>query len=371
MADESKKTANHVEHIHKLPQWFIGITGIIYLTGFLVVATHLGRFGIPDAGGEFFKLKFIQVGILFFLPYIGFVIPIIAIFYIRQQRNKILSQDIKSKDSNSEEMLKETIYLKNTQSIISGFFIIIYLTVFNILIYFGPKHFFREESHIIIFFTLTVIALSITASIIDKSSEKKQIAKYYIPLVCRIIALIILLIFSWKILTVQELYPLIKELAVTPGTWLYIGIMFLVAFLMYRFAIRIYEAPTPVKPALAVLGACFIVSLYYINVLTFSYVIYSRIPTFKGGGDYNTTNNYTFYFRDNYDVKNMKSIHPELLDSKQSLKSKVLKIFHDTPTTMYVVISDKSENTLESRDNFNLPKVIAIRRESINSISTE
>lgn len=79
------------------------------------------------------------------------------------------------------------------------------------------------------------------------------------------------------------------------------------------------------------------------------------------------TPNSTICFRDYYEAKILKSIHSELLDSKRSLKSKVLKIIYETPATVYVA----SGGPAEWRKGLNMPEVFLIRRESINSIKNE
>jgi hypothetical protein len=51
----------------QLPQWFLAIFSLAYVSGYLIEFTHFGSFGILDASGEIFKLKYIQTGITFLL----------------------------------------------------------------------------------------------------------------------------------------------------------------------------------------------------------------------------------------------------------------------------------------------------------------
>lgn len=94
--DNELSTSDPTKHIHTIPRWFIGATGFIYITGYLIVATHLGRFGIRDAGGEFLKLKFIQVGMLFLLPYFALAAPIITLLFIALKRSPTIASPSKS-----------------------------------------------------------------------------------------------------------------------------------------------------------------------------------------------------------------------------------------------------------------------------------
>jgi hypothetical protein len=47
-----------------IPYWLVAIIGLIYASGFLVVTTHLGRFGIPVEGTDVWKTRYIHVGVL-------------------------------------------------------------------------------------------------------------------------------------------------------------------------------------------------------------------------------------------------------------------------------------------------------------------
>ncbi|HZS45849.1 MAG TPA: hypothetical protein VFC63_12155 [Blastocatellia bacterium] len=48
----------------RLPQYILAATGIIYAAGFLVVIAFLDRFGIREPGSDFWKTKYIHIGIL-------------------------------------------------------------------------------------------------------------------------------------------------------------------------------------------------------------------------------------------------------------------------------------------------------------------
>src|SRR6202162_6025750 len=61
-------TISDVKSLYQqLPQWFIAIFSLSYVSGYLIEFTYYGSFGILDAAGEIFKLKYIQTGIIFLL----------------------------------------------------------------------------------------------------------------------------------------------------------------------------------------------------------------------------------------------------------------------------------------------------------------
>jgi len=50
--------------IELLPQYIVAATAVIYAAGFLVILAFLDRFGIREAGADFWKAKYIHIGIL-------------------------------------------------------------------------------------------------------------------------------------------------------------------------------------------------------------------------------------------------------------------------------------------------------------------
>ena len=68
----------------QLPQWFLAIFSLAYVSGYLIEFTHFGSFGILDASGEIFKLKYIQTGITFLL--LCAIIGVYTIFVLQTTR---------------------------------------------------------------------------------------------------------------------------------------------------------------------------------------------------------------------------------------------------------------------------------------------
>ncbi|MGO9085753.1 MAG: hypothetical protein ACLQBK_11040 [Candidatus Sulfotelmatobacter sp.] len=68
--------------LEKAPEWFLAVAGLIYATGFLVVFTFFARLGIREAGTEFFKVKYVHVGILCLIIPALTAVPAYAFFYM-------------------------------------------------------------------------------------------------------------------------------------------------------------------------------------------------------------------------------------------------------------------------------------------------
>jgi hypothetical protein len=72
---------------------FLLVVGILYATGFLAAFTFLERFGVRESGSEFLKLKYIYVGILYFLFPATIMVPLGALWSLwresRRHRRKV------------------------------------------------------------------------------------------------------------------------------------------------------------------------------------------------------------------------------------------------------------------------------------------
>src|SRR2546423_7338796 len=78
--------ATRVESLHRqdviraCAELFLALVGILYATGFLVAFTFLQRFGVREAGTEFLKLKYIYIGLLYFLFPLTVMVPFFALW---------------------------------------------------------------------------------------------------------------------------------------------------------------------------------------------------------------------------------------------------------------------------------------------------
>jgi len=67
-----------------IPKWFATAISILYASGFLIVSSYFDRFGIGEATIEFFRIKYLQVGILFSLFPISLLAAPVVITYLRE-----------------------------------------------------------------------------------------------------------------------------------------------------------------------------------------------------------------------------------------------------------------------------------------------
>src|SRR2546423_11429632 len=86
--------ATRVESLHRqdviraCAELFLALVGILYSTGFLAAFTFLERFGVREAGTEFLKLKYIYVGILYFLFPTTIMLPLGALWSLWRESRR-------------------------------------------------------------------------------------------------------------------------------------------------------------------------------------------------------------------------------------------------------------------------------------------
>src|SRR5437879_3706134 len=114
---------NNSKLIYLIPEWALTFVGLVYATGFLIIFTFLERYGLQEAGLEFFKVKYLHVGILFLLFPIISIIPFIAICQLRRLQ----------KDTPFPMYLPSIVIVLNT------------LLIFYILVAFAPPRFVMER----------------------------------------------------------------------------------------------------------------------------------------------------------------------------------------------------------------------------------
>lgn len=67
------------EFLKNLPSWFAAVSGLVYMTGFIIVFFSLSRFGLLATNLDFFKLKYLYAGVLFLMFLSIAVTPVLAI----------------------------------------------------------------------------------------------------------------------------------------------------------------------------------------------------------------------------------------------------------------------------------------------------
>ena len=289
------------------------IAGLVYATGFLVVFNYLDTLGIHDAPGDFFKLKYMHVGILCLVPLvlgIGLLFAILMLYGVWKARRQKSRRHFARFRKSRRKTLSGT-----TPSYMGVFLLGNLLVVFYLLIMFTTFGFIRERyAYFIALCALTLGGLFVGSEVLPKIA-------YYIPTYC-LTVLVRAYALALKLDKTTIPMHMRKTIVTRAAQWIVPSfklVLFVAALLLdfycfdwndiaskfsrrtvfylvlllcfVYFTGRIYVlqerfASRPRQRALyRVLGICALGLLYYLVVVTFAYSIYPFIPAGRGGAD--------------------------------------------------------------------------------------
>jgi hypothetical protein len=339
--------------LEKLPQWFIPIIGFIYATGFLLVITFFDQFGLRESSGDFFKIKYLHVGILFWLLPLILMAPLYSAYLMSCFR-----KDNENNAGNGS-------YTLNTPTVLLS---VNLLFVFYIFAVFAPQGYISKHELIIpIMFTVTIVGITFIRMIIQKlaiawglthrhSDDFQRYAKWGL-------LLFIVVFLDW-----YALYDTLDFIWEVFWSGKYVFLFFLTAVIIAeRTRDRIQQMKDwRQQYALQVIAVCLIIATYYLSVLMFAIRLYPYIPVSKGGGDYVDAPNVMLCFQE----VNAKFILPELLSSphhNECIKSRPLQIIEESSTSVFVADPDDAGGPKEWRTG-KKPKVYEVRKDKVGSI---
>jgi hypothetical protein len=375
--------------LHYVPQTLFALVGFAYATGFLTVFTFLERFGVRDAGADFFKIKYIHVGILALFFPIGIVVPMLAIFsFWRAAKDRGESR----KDAISVH-LSNAILMTN---MIFGFYV---------LVLFAEPEFFQKREWVLpSVFGFTLLGLWLINKI-NKILPKEwfhQSAKWILTAgavsmqvwwwkgMSRNLALIfwgtagenlrpLWVIRHWPWLATArdwaathsftavdvELARLIRHHPPKGGVY-YVLFIFLCVYLAVRTYVFSRSIPNSEKPKVYVAGAVLISTTYFLSVLAFAYRIYPYIPVAKGGGDY--THASRVILQPN--PENIWNLPDALFEdpATRTRPSRLLVLIEQTPDAVYVARIDDEDGPRVWRGMERLPTVMEVSRDELLSV---
>ena len=153
-----EKSASLGSSAHTITQAIFVAIGLIYATGFLVIFTHLDRFGVREVGNEFFRAKYVHVGILaaaFPIIFIGTAFAIIEIKRLEKNQKPQVSQPVAQPAAERTKRPRPQKVYTGSILITANFFM-----VFYIFIMFAPKGFFLNKPYVpVLIFLLTFLGL--------------------------------------------------------------------------------------------------------------------------------------------------------------------------------------------------------------------
>lgn len=276
--------ANEIENASKksiielLPQYVLAGSGVIYAAGFLVVLAFLDRFGIREAGTDFWKARYIHIGILcvaFPLILNGTILSLVHLVF----HGKF------NKSSMWQRLMPIGLLVINLEIVAFVLIMLTNRTPSGGIAGLNPIQWIIAVTllGIPVLLLLERIIEKITGKVPSGDSELSPTSQSFAVSGRWILTLIVAGLDVWYFSDFKSAVVGIQPaLALT-----YIGFSILLGVMIST--VFIYEKRQKKesrRKAITVLTASIIGPFFYLVVLSFSYGVYQNIPSTRGGGDY-------------------------------------------------------------------------------------
>lgn len=368
-----------VEFAEIAPKWLALLLGLMYGSGFLCVFTFLNHFGIYETGEEFFRVKYIHVGILFLLFPISILLPFLLSLSIK----RIVPQMDKKKSDISMEKQplleihsathKEPHCHHNWDSRIKISSILIFMNmcgVFYLYILFTPRDFALSRAYV---FPL-IFVVSFLGPLLTDSFVKKNIVPHRSELFARILrwCLVLVIIGGLDYLAFAGFFKGLwrifwGETWIPTGAIYYIIFIILIPYTIWRTNHRCKAIDHPrAKTEMRLSAACLCGMFYLLSILTFALTVYPRIPVAKGGGNFVENSCVKIDFRPLPGVSPIVDAFTPL--ERELSSSNNFVIIEVTPTYLFLARTNDAGGPIAWQKMVKIPNIVEIRQDSIDEI---
>jgi len=399
MDDNTPTPAWIAEKAKLAAELFVVGIGMLYASGFLTTFTFLERFDLREMGADAFRLKYIYVGILYFLFPVTIAVPLLALLVLKRRAIKAreeqaiaarIAPPAEDADKHSTPLLRIPF-----PSIMAVFNM---LLMFYVVTLFSPLGAVRQSRSWVLFALMCATlagALGLRA-LEDHSLSKFSVRKKPQTLHrlckksrrCRRLLLWVLLLglaeWNWfrrrssSLRWLLLLLLLWLDRKLTHGLWAdlnrmffppngglyYYGLIILALFVAQRLYTRVRQYRlSAIRGPFIVLGTGVLASLFFFSVLSFASRVYPYIPVGKGGGDYQKAGLIILHF-----TRDSKPQLPEeIIDvSEEEIVSVPLILIEETSSVLYAAIPGQAADW---RNFKNLPDIYAIQMLHITSVT--
>lgn len=369
--------------VHQLSQWFIGIFGLTYLTGYLIEFFYYASWGIVEAAGEVFKLKYIQSGITFFF-FAGTVIIYILAWIEIDRINFPLRRAVHQGWYITRTLLGVGIF-----NIMSIFFAALFtslhytptittwgpilLLIFSILLYAIIIH-ISERRYSRLYSVLGRRRSPRTSRALRKElltewrNDLDRRDKVALALWAPYIAILDLILIRAKI-------PWLLDLALGGG-WIFAILLILTAVLLYRLLYRYNQLKTMQdvnsgfrRGMLMTLSTVVMSIIFFLLIICYSYWVFPFIPSVKGGGDYEHALRVVFVLKQPAKKEQLDANldYRDLQDNINRPTDAIL--LYTTTTSYYFARPIKGSDPCDWRAGRSRPRILQVKREEIRALS--
>jgi hypothetical protein len=358
----------------QIPPWFVALFAVAYMTGYVIEFLYYASLGIVDAGGDIFKLKYVQTGItfLFSCTLIG---ALVLTWLIGVPRRRV-----QLKDDPPEPGLHITravlmpvifsitsiyVFVLFTPPIRPPFKLIgitgIVFAYFALaVIFFATEKHYREK--------YTAIATKASASF----SKDQRIKIWKIWRRVMLLRDIFIVILSFGLVMLSAVVALSGRASalrdfIVQGAWVFLLLAILLPIILYMVSMRSGEtkhreggksAEFSQFVLLYSLSGVLLFLLAVVMLLTYSYWIFPFIPSVKGGADYEIAARVTVV------LKSAASDRTQL--SPTELENAVL--LYSTSSSYYFAKPGRENTACDWRAGRAIPKITEVRRDEVSAI---
>ncbi len=274
--------------MERIAKWLLLGAGLLYWTGFLIRTCYLDLFfGISASTADAFKADYILIGALFWLFPLLVCIPGCCLFYLRRRASK----DVASAWSYEKRQAAESAKALRLGFMPNMIMVLQLPVVLYFFLLFAPPSFFARR-----FIPLGVV-LVCTLVVVRVPRNATLFGNRLFVVICQwgITTLVIIA----DIFICIGLGRTIAHIVTSYGAIAYALFVGLTIYLAYRVGhnARRYQEKRE-KMLVWLLGACWASSFYILALFSFSYGIYTHIPTSRGGGDLDSSPVVFLTFRD-------------------------------------------------------------------------
>jgi hypothetical protein len=310
------------EHVETALKLFALGVGLAYATGYLVVLTFLNEYGIHEAGGEVFKLRYIYVGAL------CLALPVVMACILQGLFSGSHKIPADAPAPTFRHFLGRLFAPAENMPVPLLLMLVNLSFVFYCIIAFGRPGLFAAKQMLVDFLYAPLLATLFLRLIVGKEKLWSR------PLIfVRWVLVLVSVAASVLILKDIDFGSMIRERAYN-----YVALLTLLFFFVYRFTkwpllgSVAAERNSRLIVRLMVLGPLFV-----LTVLSFAHVVYNHIPSEKGGGDFSWATDSVICFSDS----NRDSLPQGLLQNAVLFPvcTVPVKIIEETGSDIYVARS--------------------------------
>jgi hypothetical protein len=355
-------SVNRKSILELLASYILASTGIIYATGFLVVLAFLDRFGIREAGADFWKARYIHIGILclsFPLILNGTVLSLMYLIFNGKYNKSLMWQ----------RLLPVGILVINLEITC---FILIMLTDRHIpgggIIGLIPLQWIIGVTFLGIPAALTIerIIEKIMGKIPASDADLPSASQTLTVSLRWILAVIIAGLDVWFVLdfrgTIAGGFPI---LAIT-----YVAFSIILGVIVST--VSVYENRQEHerrKKAIFVLAIAVIGPFFYLVILSFSYGVYQNIPATRGGGDFTNSPKVIITFKD---PQKLSSSDMRYFDKTISNVTIPLLVIEETSWAFYLADPNEAGGPTEWKQiGGRKPQILIINKREVSKLHSE